>query len=368
MTDLDPATALGAVLTWLVQVFPAGDVVTATAGGDLFVGVGVGLGMAVASVVMAGMGSLGGTAFMAKLSAGTSLLWCAGIVVADGWLASRGLPRISSRALIFLPAILAGMTAGWGLCWLIAMGMGGILVACAHLWRRIRSRKTGSVNPTRQDDKKNDQFEGRGTDNEPKAVSGIIKDVAVCAIDAHPQDEAEQNEVQHGDSSGHRVARAGHGSLLSLAVTMVCGILCASLPPVAVFFGPVLVAVALVLAVLCPDLDPRSLLAKLLDTASRGRLVAMLAAVALYPFSSTVTLSLIFGGAAPVGFWLAFAFAMLCAIQTGIALVLMVASIPAQTVIDAMRRGARRLPPGLAGWLLNCAATAEQHANRRAAP
>lgn len=182
----------------------------------------------------------------------------------------------------------------------------------------------------------------------------------------HKDDKAK--DIQHDEAGFQRLSSFVHDPLLSLVVTLTCIILCASVPVVAVFFSLTFVCTMTVLAFFGFLLDVESRLGRTLDLLSRGRLIAILAAVALYPPLSLEQLRFFVGlsmlaGEAPPGLLPAITFAMLCAAQTGIALVLMVTAIPPRRVYAVLRRVADVLPAGMARWLRHRIAQGERHCN-----
>lgn len=145
-----------------------------------------------------------------------------------------------------------------------------------------------------------------------------------------------------------------HGAVLSLVVTVVFVILAMSMPAFTAFLGPALFMTVLVAAFFSDHGGFR--LASRLDAFSRGRLIAMLAAVALYrPPPPALVLFLIhhplrmFDAGRVLGLWPSLAFALLASVQTGMALAALLTACPAVTT--ALLRVAGVLPAAPARWL-----------------
>ncbi|MCA1975217.1 MAG: hypothetical protein LDL44_20490 [Caenispirillum sp.] len=143
---LDPSTALGAVLGWLVTVFPA-------RGEPLDIGLLVQTGACVWFLAFAALMAMTGHGPTVAAVAGTvkgvvavSGLWVVFILAADAYLAAGSLPRLSAGALTFGPALLAGaIPAG-----LLIGGIKALAVAVERLtaWDAKRRRvNAGSADP-----------------------------------------------------------------------------------------------------------------------------------------------------------------------------------------------------------------------------
>lgn len=215
-------------------------------------------------------------------------------------------------------------------------------------------------------EKKPDQNKRKqgGDPHHQKLAAEIKKYVGTGPVSATHHEQDKTDDVQYDEAGVQGLLNAAHRPLLSLTVTLTYLILCASVPLVAAFFSLTLVVVMLVLAVLA-FLTMEGPWGHTLDILSRGRLIAMLAAVALYPPLSLEQVRDFVGhpltGEAPAGLLPALAFGMLCAAQTAIATVQMVAAIPPRRVYAALRRVADMLPAGMARWLRHRIVLGEQH-------
>ena len=203
-------------------------------------------------------------------------------------------------------------------------------------------------------------------DDKEQAAAKIIKQIIPADTDTYDQYKQKHGCVQCGC---HHIGKAGNSFHvhLSLGATLACIFLCGFVPMAAVFFGPVLL-IAGILAMIVREIN--IILIGTLDILRRGRLIAMLAAVALYPplsleqvrFFMWHPLALL-AGDVPPGLLPAFAFAMLCAAQTALATVLMIEAIPPRRVYAALRRVADGLPAGMARWLRYRIALGERRFN-----
>lgn len=106
-STLDPSTALGAVLGWLVKVFPAGG---EPLDAGLLVQTSAGFWLLVVSlmVVMGHRPTAAAVVGTVRGVVAASGLWVVFILAADALLAAGHLPRLSAGALTFGPALLAG--------------------------------------------------------------------------------------------------------------------------------------------------------------------------------------------------------------------------------------------------------------------
>ncbi len=228
----------------------------------------------------------------------------------------------------------------------------------------------------------NQQVQHHDTDDDAVTNSRNDRGVAPDDVDAKGHDDGEHDEVRHGHSGGSEWSV--HRLLISLAVTVTCVILCLRLLPVVLFFTQTLFLAFVVLVVTIDHLNPRSEMARALERFGAGRLIAMLAALALFPpLSPDATVAvirhpwwLIVPHASP-DLRLAVAFALLSAVQCAVAMVLMLDAIPPAAVYGSGRRVAAMLPAEIAIGLGRWIDKAEHHyhekrsrrpARRRAAP
>lgn len=173
------------------------------------------------------------------------------------------------------------------------------------------------------------------SNDEEKAAAKIEEKIVPGHIHTNSQEKAETYSADGGNANACKVVQPLHELSFSLIVTLTCSILCVSMPLVAVFFGPALLIACMLVTVLVYEAKAHPHWIGALKIFSRGRLVAMLVAVGLYPplsidqvrFLMVNPLAMV-AGDAPPGLPTAFTFAMLCAMQTGIATVLALEAIP----------------------------------------
>lgn len=223
-----------------------------------------------------------------------------------------------------------------------------------------------------EDQDQDDHLRHQRADNEAVAGAGGNRGVPASDIDRESDSRAEKKEIEHGGAGGAEIVWRIHSRTLSMAVTMTCGMLCALMPPIAMYFGFLFVLLMAPTAIFLDKLGQCPGAMRLLDAVSRGRLVSMMAALALYPsLPAASTLSLlrhpawVVGISAPPGLLAAFAFALLCCVQCVMAFVLVMESIPLTTVYGVARRLAARLPSVIAGRMGEWIDTAERHNQER---
>jgi hypothetical protein len=187
---------------------------------------------------------------------------------------------------------------------------------------------------------------------------------------ADHDDQDEAQDIQHGKAGVQRFCDPAHRPALSVPVTLICITLCAFLTSLAVIFSLAFVFSVLALTPFADRLKAGSPLDHALDIFSRGRLIAMLAAVALDPQLSAEQVRFLAGlplhalaEAVPPGLTAALAFTILCAVQTAVAAVLMVQAIPPRRIYAALLRVADMLPAGMAGRMRRRIVLAEQRFN-----
>lgn len=216
-------------------------------------------------------------------------------------------------------------------------------------------------------EKKPDQNKGKegGAAHHQQLAAKVKQYAGAGPIGTKHHEKDEPDDVQDDEAAVQRFFNPAHRPSFSLTVTLTCLILCASMPPVAAFFSLTFVVTMLLLMIFA-FLNMEGPWGRTLDILSRGRLIAMLAALALYPplsIEQTRVFMALLTGEAPPGLLPAFAFAMLCAAQTAIALVLMVAAVPPRRVYANLRRVAEMLPAGMARWLRHRIALGERRFN-----
>ncbi|MGE4278205.1 MAG: hypothetical protein AB7G62_01375 [Magnetospirillum sp.] len=213
--------------------------------------------------------------------------------------------------------------------------------------------KSEEIGPGEKKPDQNKRKQG-GDPHDQQLAAKIKQYVGTGQIGANHHDKDEPDDVQYDEARVQGFLNAVHRPSFSLTVTLTCLILCASVPLVAVFFSLTFVVTILLLAVLA-FLNKDGPWGRTLDILSRGRLIAMLAAVALYPPLSNEQVRAFVAhpltGEAPAGLLPALAFAMLCGAQTAIAPILMLEAIPPRRVYATLRRLADALPAGMARWL-----------------
>lgn len=144
--------------------------------------------------------------------------------------------------------------------------------------------------------------------------------------------------------------------LISFAVTAACFILSLHQLPISLFFTQAWFIAVVALAMLGGKLRQNEGLARALKAFGNGRLISMLAAVALYPsVPDAITLAILHHPiwllSAYGGFRSAFLFAGLAALQCAVATIQLLDSIPAAAVYSGARRLTSLLPSAAANAL-----------------
>lgn len=184
--------------------------------------------------------------------------------------------------------------------------------------------------------------------------------------------QTENDNAQRGDAHVQQFHNPAHAPVFSFAVTLACSILCACMPSVAVFFCLLLVLSSMAALVFVCEAKARKRSTAALDIISRGRFIAIVAAVALHPPLTLEQVVFFVGhplamlaGNAPPGLGAALTFSMLCAVQTGIALVLALETIPSRRATAFVLGIASILPSGMGRWLRTRITQADHRRNSR---